>query len=143
MPDLVPVRVRDCACPDTPHELGDFVYLRATLPMEGGIIAEQQMLAAIRDEATERLAYEWLPTFVKHGAVAWDFTDEDGEPVPFDIEVILGDWSMARAVGDKAAELYADSVMAPFQTASARSSRTGRTGRGTSPTRGQTSGSPA
>ena len=83
----VPVRVRDCACPDTPHDEGDIVYLLPTLPMDGGILAEQQMTEAQGDG--QRLTRLWLKTFITYGAVGWNLVDEAGEPVPFDIEVIL------------------------------------------------------
>lgn len=142
MPDLVPVRVRDCACPDSPHaDEGDLVYLLPTLPLDGGILAEQQLNANIGDP--DRLTRVWLRTFLEHGIAGWNLTDEDGEPVPFDAAVILADWTLARPVGDKAAELYSDSVLAPFQQASPSKSPTGPTRRGTSRIRRQTPASAA
>ena len=144
MPDLVPVRVRDCACPDTPHaDEGDLVYLLPMLGLDGGILAEQQMLTAAAAGDSSGLTRSWLRTFVEHGAAGWNLTDEQGEPVPFDIDVVLADWRLARPVADKAADLYTEAVMAPFQQASPKNSRTGRTPRGTSRTREPISESPA
>lgn len=102
MPESIPVRVRDCACPDTPHaESGDIVWLRPSLTSEGGIIAEQQMLKAAGTGDQELLAREWLPTFIRYGAVGWNFIDPDGEALPFDPEAILEDWRLARPVLDR------------------------------------------
>ena len=36
MPENVPVRFRDCACPGTPHEDGDIAELRPYLDYLGG-----------------------------------------------------------------------------------------------------------
>ena len=127
----IPVRVRDCACPDTPHaDEGDLVYLAPTLPMSGGILAEQQMFDAKGDGPM--LTRLWLETFVRHGAVEWNLLDEAGDPVPFDVDVILADWSLARLVANQASELYADAVMAPFLTKPGARSPTGPTGPTTS-----------
>lgn len=140
MPANVPVRVRDCACPGTPHaEEGDIVYLLPTLPFDGGILAEQQMIAAAAAGDGELLNRQWLRTFLEHGATAWNLLDEDGEPVPFDLAALLADWSLARPVSDRASDLYSPAVMEPFQAALAAKSRTGQTARGTSRTRARTS----
>ena len=125
MPELVPVRVRDCACPDTPHADGDLIYLLPTLPMEGGIAAEQDLFAA--DGEASDLSRRWLRTFVTHGAVGWNLTDAEGGPVPFDVAAITGDWALARPVANRASELYADTVMAPFLPAPDARSPSGRT----------------
>ena len=126
------VRVRDCACPDTPHaEEGDGVFIADTLPAEGGIVAEQQMGEATDTDVLTRL---WLITFVRYGAKGWNFQDEDG-PVPFDVEALLADWALARPVALRAGELYQAAVAAPFQTTPATRSGTGRTRATTSPRR--------
>ena len=143
MADLVPVRARDCACPGSPHgDDGDIVYLKSHLPMEGGLLAEQQMQSAVSIEiklagnpespevvmrAMERLQLLWARTFLTHGAAGWNLVDAEGSPQPFDVEVIMADWGFARAVADKATELYGDSVMDPFLTASGSASQTGPT----------------
>jgi hypothetical protein len=119
-----PVRVRDCACPGTPHdEEGDVVFLASKLPAEGGIVAEQQMSGAKDDDDITR---KWLITFVRYGATGWNLQDENG-PTPFDVEDLLADWALARPVALRAGELYLASVAAPFQKTPAKPSRTGRT----------------
>jgi hypothetical protein len=133
------VRVRDCACPGTPHEEGDFVLLAPTLSAEGGIAAEQDM-SETRD--TDALTRKWLLTFLRYGAIGWNFTDEDGD-IPFDIDVLMADWALARPVAIRAGELYQASVISPFLPAPAKRSPTGRTRATTSRRPSPTSGSPA
>lgn len=143
MADLVPVRVRDCACPDTPHPDGDHVYILGTLPLAAGLVAEQQMLEVfaqtpVPPNATAadldrigtarmvRLRPLWFETFVRHLAVAWDL------PAPFDVDALLADYSLARPVGDAAADLHTAAILAPFQAPPAEHSPTGPTAGGTS-----------
>jgi hypothetical protein len=133
------VRVRDCACPGTPHEEGDFVLLAPTLSAEGGIAAEQDM-AENRD--TDVLTRKWLLTFLRHGAIGWNFQDESGD-IPFDIDVLMADWALARPVAIRAGELYQASVISPFLPTPAKRSPTGRTRATTSRRRSQTPESPA
>lgn len=149
MTDPVPVRVRDCACPHTPHPDGDVVTIRPALSLAGGLAAEQQMLevfgqAPLPDGASDAqkdavgarrallLRPVWFETFIRHGALGWNLTDEDGEPVPFDPEALLSDYGLARPVGDACADRYSESVLAPFQTPPAKHSRSGPTAGGTS-----------
>ena len=121
------VRIRDCACPGTPHaEEGDAVFLSPTLPAEGGIAAEQDMTDSGGD--ANALTRRWLLTFVRYGAKDWNLTE------PFDVDVLLADWALARPVAIRAGELYQASVMAPFLPTPAKRSRTGRTPVTTSPT---------
>lgn len=129
------VRVRDCACPETPHaEEGDGVFLASTLPAEGGIVAEQQM-GESRD--VEDLTRKWLITFVRYGATGWNFIDENG-PTPFSVDDLLADWALARPVALRAGELYQAAVAAPFVQKPAKPSPTGRTRATTSRARSQT-----
>jgi hypothetical protein len=111
---LTSVRVADCSCPDTPHD-GHHVFLAPTLDLDGGIRAEQAIFASKGD--LDELMRLWLPIFVRYGAKDWDLCDEAGEPRPFDVEAILSDFAIARPVADKAADLYRDTVLAPFRTA--------------------------
>lgn len=134
MPNI-PVRVRDCTCPNTPHaEEGDIVFLAPTLPLDGGILAEQQFVATATIGDGDQLTRLWLRTFVEHGAVGWNLLDERGADLPFDVETIIADWRLARPVADKASELYADAVTAPFEAIQNERSPTGRTRRTTSRT---------
>jgi hypothetical protein len=132
MPELVPVRVRDCACPHTPHAVeGDIVYLAPHLDIRGGSRAERELIQANTDAGL--LTSLWLETFVLFGAKGWNLLDEDGEPVPFDVDTITSDWALARPVGDAASALYQDSILAPFVKAQQVRSPTGSTSATTSP----------
>jgi hypothetical protein len=134
MPDLVSVRVRDCACPDSPHADGDVVYLAEMLDLAGGLAAEAILLEEVRkgEPSVDALTHRWAEPMTRHGAKGWNLLDADGEPVPFDIDVILADFRLARPIADKAIELYQDAILAPFvQTPPARSP-TGPTGGTTS-----------
>jgi hypothetical protein len=113
------VRVRDCACPDTPHaEEGDAIFLSPTLPALGGIVAEQQMTKATDQE---QLVQDWLVTFVRYGAKDWNL------PEPFDVEAILADYALFRPVALRAADLYQEAVTAPLAPRRSKPSATGRT----------------
>ena len=95
----IPVRVRDCACPDTPHaDTGDLVYLAPHLDIDGGVEAERDL---VESQGNEReLTKRWLRTFIRYGAIGWNLTDAEGEAVPFEVDAILSDWSLARPLGD-------------------------------------------
>jgi hypothetical protein len=121
MTDSLAVKVKDCPV----HEEGHSVFLAPTLPLEGGITAEQDLFAAAGDERL--LTRLWLKTFVTYGATGWDLCDGEGNDLPFSVEAILADWSLARPVANRASELYADSVISPFLSKPAGRSPTGRT----------------
>ena len=131
MQALEPVRVRDCACPGTPHEDGDIVYVAAKLPFQGGLVANQQAISqaeAVARGETNQLQNLWLETFVRYGAKGWNLLDERGGPVPFDVEDLLADYSLALPIAEKANDLgYGDAAMAPFLRQPARPSANGRT----------------
>ena len=127
MPDLVPVRVRDCACPDTPHDEGDIVFIAPTLSLEGGIAAQQDLTAAFPD--TDAVTRRWLITFVRYGAKGANFID------PFDVEILLADFTLATPVAEAANDLYSEAVLRPLGLTPSSSSPTGRTARSTSRTR--------
>lgn len=133
MPNLVTVRVRDCACPGGPHSDGDTVDIRPTLSLEGGLDAEQLLADAIAahplpekassaesdriaEARTRYLRPRWLRSFILHGAVGWNLTDDAGRPVPFDPEVILADYDLAKSVADACDERYSAVVLRPFLT---------------------------
>lgn len=145
MAERITVRVRDCVCPDTPHPDGDEVYLLPSLSLEGGAAAEMDLLdtQSIEDEHRRTLALlaRWTATYVRYGAVGWNWLrlDDKGkaEPIPFDVEVLLADYTLSRSVAEKANELYASAVMNPLLLA-VSSSPTGRTGSSTSKRRAST-----
>lgn len=144
------VRCRDCKCPGTPHEEeGDGVYLRPTLDLAGGLAAESALLTAARiiplgskpsaeeqervtRERTDYLRPRWFDIFLRHGAVDWNLMAEDG-PIPFDVDELIGDYTLARPAAEKANDLYAEAVLAPFQTPPPKHSRNGRTAGGIRP----------
>lgn len=126
------VRVRDCTCPDKPHEEGDGVFLAERLSALGGIAAEQDLTNAAGD--ADLLTRLWLITFVRYGATGWNLQDAEGRPIPFSVDDLLADWALARPVALRAGELYQASVMAPFQQTPPKPSRTGRTRATTSAT---------
>lgn len=135
------VRFRDCACPDTPHaEEGDGVYLPPTLPAQAGIAAEM-VIGSTRDDA--EVTQRWLVAFVRYAPTGWNVVDAAGKTLPYDADLLVSDWTLARPVAIRAGELYADAVMAPFLQGPPRRSPTGRTRATTSRRRSPTSESPA
>lgn len=123
--DHVPVPIKVCPCPDTPHPDGDIVYLGGELSMRGGMSARSAVLSGITDEITAQMQFAriWL------GEIrAWTFTDEDG-PVPVSLEAAerLLPWAKGgRLVADAADELYAADALAPFNEAIAQLKRSQR-----------------
>jgi hypothetical protein len=141
--ELVTVRVRDCACPETPHEQ-DEVYLRPVLGLVGGLEAQRENASALNDAIRQVIGVEpseddfaqvqeegsylnrrtaevmnqllvdrWKPVFIRHGAVGWNFCDERGAR-PFDVSVLLDDFTLGSIVADAAADLYAEALMRPL-----------------------------
>jgi len=126
MSERIEVRVRDCACPDTPHPDGDVVYMSPTVGLELGMAAEMDM-GSVADLPDNRkftaLVARWGVTYVLYGAIGWNFTDEKREPVPFDVSVLLEDYTLGKPVADKGADLYGPTVMAPFVKAAEEAQR--------------------
>ena len=138
--ELVRVKVRDC--PDGTHNgEGDWVALAPKLSLEGGLAAEQDLreVAGIKDDGArgDAIQRRWVVTFVRYGAKEWNF-HEDGEDIPFSTDALLEDYSLARPVADKAADLYSDAVLRPFLNRLQERSPTGRTGATTSKARRRT-----
>src|SRR5436190_2313140 len=112
---LVPVPIGVCPCPGTPHEDGDIVYLAPVLSTPGGMAASAAIREGMSDPVlfAERLGVIWL----RHGIRSWTFLDEEGDPVPVSSEAAddLLPWAKGgRLVADKADDLYAQDVLAPF-----------------------------
>lgn len=123
------------------HHDSHQVFLAPTLGLDGGIRAEQALFASRGDQ--DELTRLWLPIFVRYGAKGWDLCDESGEPAPFDIDVILEDYTLARPVADKAGELYKDAIVAPFREKQQTRSPTTPTSATTSQRRTRTPKQPA
>jgi hypothetical protein len=140
MRDSVEVRVRDCECPGTPHaDEGDVVFVATKLGLEGGIATELDIEAiqtagiTNEEEFSAALRKRWFLTFVRYGAIGWNWLDEQGKPVPFDAQVLIDDYSLGMPVVEKANELYMEVVLAPFLKRLGALSRIGPTAASTSP----------
>lgn len=131
--------------PPAPYD-GTEVYLLPALSLEGGAAAELDLMESQgledRERATRWLLARWTATYVRYGAVGWDWTrlGDDGRPeaVPFDVDLLLADYRISKEIANKANELYSEAVMGPLLEAAQppnraqRRSRTGRTGSSTS-----------
>lgn len=112
--DPVPVRIGACECPDTPHADGDFVYLAPVLSAPGGMAAQ----GAIADAGNDGVRLQELlwRVYRDHGVIGWNLVNEDG-PVDLtahNLEAALPYGKGGRLVADKADDLYAQDVLAPF-----------------------------
>lgn len=146
--------MRACACPDSPHEGGDVVYVAPSLSLSGGLAAEHDNAVALAEtlahagkpppggwndtnstplalDMAERMRTRLLVTYVRYGAVSWNFEDESG-PLEFDVEAILADYAIARNVAEKCDELYGETVTRPLLDRLGTRSQRGRTPRSTS-----------
>lgn len=113
MSEPVAVRVRACACPDTPHgEEGDLVYLLPKPSLACGLEAQGNIGQAMGSGTV--LARLWRVTFVRHGAIGWNLTDARGKAVPFDVEALLADFTIASVVAEQADELYGKAITSPL-----------------------------
>lgn len=132
--DLVSVRARDCACPGTPHEDGDIVYLLPKADLNLGVAAEQDIIAS-RDsiDGPSELLRRWTVTYVRHGAKGWNLLDDKGKAVPFTVDTILDDYTFARPIAEAANDLYAEAVMTPLVKRLNGRSQTGPMDGSTSP----------
>ena len=134
MPDLVPVRFRDCSCPGSPHPDGDIAELRPFLDYAGGAEALASVTVTDADgNSTLADVSEWPqrigPVFIRRGVVDWNVLDEDGDPVPVTREALEAlRWEDAYELADKADDLYGGQVLAPLVKRMNASSKAGRTG---------------
>lgn len=132
MSDTIPVRVREC--PDGSHPDGDLVYLREKIDWVGGV-----MLRAILDEGRRTgdirsATASWMDGVLRYGVTGWNLHDEHGE-TPFDIAILLADYTLAEPVGVKANELYTEQVIVPLAKALRETSPRGQTAGSTSATK--------
>lgn len=129
----VVVRIGECACPGTPHA-DDEVYLRPKLDYAGGAAALAAMVGPV-----ETLSSRLVPVYIEHGVLGWNLVGDDGLPLAYEPDLILGDWEIAYEVGDRADDLYSQRVLAPLiQRASNSSPPTSDN----EPTRANRTGSP-
>lgn len=106
---MEPVTFRDCACPGTPHPDGDTVTFRPKLPFEASIEALQLMFKDGPGKAQSGNAW---PVYLRHGPVAWNLVDAEGDPLPLDPETL--DFADQYEIADRADDLYGESVLAPL-----------------------------
>lgn len=130
------------------------VYVAPTLSLSGGLAAEHDNSMALAEtllhagkappggwnddnseplalDMAERMRTKLLVTYVRYGATGWNFEDEQG-PIPFDVEAVLADYGIARAVAEKCDELYGETVTRPLLDRLGTRSQRGRMARSTS-----------
>ncbi len=114
MNEPVAVRVRDCECPGAPHagEEGDVVFLAPVPSMDLGLAAEGDIVASLGNG--DLLRRRWFSTYIRFGTVGWNLLDPNGDPVPFNVETILADYSIGITVAERADELYGDIINGPL-----------------------------
>lgn len=160
MRDNLPVRVRDCECPETPHGTpdpetgldGDVIFVLPRPSLQLGLASEVDQANALAetfkaagpgpfteadhqrlaDDMGLRLRGKLLETYIRHGAVGWNFQDETG-PIPFDVEEVIADFAIAGPVADFCDEIYGETVTRPLVQRAQKLSGTGRTASTTSP----------
>lgn len=137
-PTNVPVPVA-CRCPGAPHGDGDTVYLRPTLDLRGGMIAQRKVidLATDKGEAdTDVILASLAEVYCLHGVVDWTFTNGDDKKVEVSEQTIreriLADFSYGIVVADAASDLYTAAVLDPLLARVSKSSQPTRTSDSTS-----------
>ncbi len=117
----VPVAVA-CRCPGTPHD-GDTVYLRPTLDLRGGIVAQRKIVALIqaagdKEADTDDILAGLAETYCLNGVVDWTFTNGNTEKVDVSEQsirdLILDDFTYGIAVAEAASNLYNAAVLDPL-----------------------------
>lgn len=127
---LVPVEV-PCRCPiPEPHEF-DTVYLRPRLGLAGGVAVQRAVndFLLTNERRREDVALGSLvENYLIWGVAAWTLVDEHNKPLevkPDTLqEQLIDDFERAKAVADKADELYKEPVLGPLVRRTSSSSRT-------------------
>lgn len=131
--DLVPVRVGECQCPDTPHADGDFVYLRPKLGLAAGIALQRLIVdanQADRPVDAAELTGVLAEAYLLHGVARWDMPQA---VTPETIkELLLDDFSRGAPAAEAADGLYMGPVIAPLLSRAFKSSPTTSTNGSTS-----------
>jgi hypothetical protein len=113
VPD-VPVAIGPCLCPGEPQDDGDVVYLAPVLSAPAGMAVQGAIIEAAGDSI--RLQEMLWRVYRDHGIVSWNLLDENG-PVPLtpdNVDAALPYGKGGRLVAEKADDLYAQDVLAPF-----------------------------
>jgi hypothetical protein len=142
--DLVPVRLRDCACPGTPHPEGDIAYLRPFLDFAGGAEAAVAFDEALKTASWDaegfltgipRLYECTGPVYLRRGVTEWNLVDDTG-PVPCTPEAVMAlPYQDAWNIADRGDDLYRQQVTAPLVQRTRDSSNGTPTAGSTSATR--------
>lgn len=134
----VPVAVA-CQCPGAPHD-GDTVYLRPTLDLRGGMIAQRKVIDLATDRGentdTDLILATLAETYCLNGVVDWTLTNGDGHKLEVNEQTIrdriLSDFSFGIVVADAASDLYTAAVLDPLLAQVSKSSRPTSTASSTS-----------
>jgi hypothetical protein len=142
--DPIEVNIGACLCAGTPHPDGDLVFLAPHLSLDGGLAATQTIVAH-RDQPDE-LVVLLSHVFLRYGILDWNFTDDDGEPIPVTPTTIAAALPFSRGgllVANRLFDLYMNEVEEdPLPERPARSSKRGRTAASTSANRPSSSNTP-
>lgn len=145
MEELIPVRMRDCACPGAPHAEGDFAYLKPRADIAVGLAVHQVVYNSVDstqqngssltpDQAFGQMQIKLGMAYTVHGIARWDLLDEHGKPLDIASAILNGKvgWTEVMPVADKAATLYSEEVLVPLAASLRTSSPRGQTRRSTS-----------
>lgn len=121
---MEPVRFRDCACPGTPHPNGDTVTFKPKLSFDENVAALSAIFAG---DGPSNANKAW-GIYLHAGPVAWNLLDEDGEPVPLTREALDAlPFEDQFEIGDRADDIYGETVLTPFRRRMSESSSSGPT----------------
>lgn len=129
-----------CQCPGTPHEQ-DEVHLLPRLTFDGGAagnaVLQRWAAGLVSDDPKAREAFErdLSVVYLTHQVAGWNLVDDSGKPIPYSPDMLLSDYGTARAVADRADDLYSEALLAPLAAAVSTSSPAGRTAGATSRSR--------
>jgi len=134
--ESIPVRIRDCTCPQTPHPDGDFLYFAPKLSLEAGLAAA----VAIRDNADDEIALQAAlgRVLFLYNVMDWNLTDEKGHKRPFvrrELEAAVPWEDGGYVAAEKADDLYSAVALSPLVRKMRDLSSAGRTGNSRSPKR--------
>ncbi len=132
-PDIPVTLPGGCQCPGTPHGEGDIVLLLPRLSYEGGAEAGLVINRYIGKDDTDAFGKDLGAAYLRHQVRGWNLVDEAGQPVPYSADLLLSDWHSARAVADKADDLYSEALLGPLVAAVSTYSPDGQTADSTSP----------
>lgn len=128
-PELVPVEVPD----------GHTVLMHPTATLPLGEAANQAIKHAVTEyddpqEQEDAISRVLVVVYVRFGVADWDYLDEHGRKVPRtreNMDAVLADLPVARAIAAKGDELYSEAVLAPLRELASKSRQASRSGKST------------